>query len=295
MRSRFRERKILQGGTMQELRTVLEKHGFHFKKQFGQNFISDGNLLRSIVEASGITKDTTVVEIGCGAGTLTRALAEAAKKVYAFDIDRDLQPVLAETLSGLDNVEVIFRDFNKLDLKEFEKEIEEYTVVANLPYYITTPLVTKLLEESEKVQGLSIMVQEEVAERFCAKENTAEYGSITAAIALKGSAKIVKRVSRNLFYPRPNVDSAVVKIEFERGRVEVKDERAYRQAVKCAFLNRRKTLENNLVNFFKLTREQAKTILSEAGVEEKARGETLSPQRLARLADVLLDHGAIKL
>ncbi|MBR4942595.1 MAG: ribosomal RNA small subunit methyltransferase A [Clostridia bacterium] len=279
---------------MQELRVVLEKHGFHFKKQFGQNFISDGNLLRSIVEASGITKDTTVVEIGCGAGTLTRALAESAKQVYAFDIDRDLQPVLAETLAGLENVEVIFRDFNKLDLKEFEKEIEEYVVVANLPYYITTPLVTKLLEESEKVQGLSIMVQEEVAERFCAKEDTPEYGSITAAIALKGNAKIVKRVSRNLFYPRPNVDSAVVKIEFERGRVAVKDERAYRLAVKCAFLNRRKTLENNLVNFFKLNREQAKGILAEAGVDEKARGETLSPQRLAKLADALLEHGFIK-
>ena len=280
---------------MQELRSVLEKHGFHFKKQFGQNFISDGNLLRSIVEASGITSETTVVEIGCGAGTLTRAIAETAKKVYAFDIDRDLQPVLAETLSGLENVEVIFRDFNKLNLKEFEKEIEEYTVVANLPYYITTPLVTKLLEESDKVQGLSIMVQEEVAERFCAKEDTPEYGSITAAIALKGNAKIVKRVSRNLFYPRPNVDSAVVKIEFERGRIEVKDERAYRQTVKCAFLNRRKTLENNLVNYFSLTREQAKAILEEAGVEDKARGETLSPKRLAKLADVLLDHGAIKL
>ncbi|MBQ8229707.1 MAG: ribosomal RNA small subunit methyltransferase A [Clostridia bacterium] len=280
---------------MQELRTVLEKHGFHFKKQFGQNFISDTNLLRSIVEASGITKDTTVVEIGCGAGTLTRALAEAANKVYAFDIDRDLQPVLAETLAGLDNVEVIFRDFNKIDLKAFEKEIGEYTVVANLPYYITTPLVTKLLEESDKVQGLSIMVQEEVAERFCAKEDTPEYGSITAAIALKGNAKIVKRVSRNLFYPRPNVDSAVVKIDFERGRVSVKDERAYRQTVKCAFLNRRKTLENNLVNSFKLTRDTAKSVLAEAGIDEKARGETLSPQRLARLSDVLLDIGAIKL
>ena len=291
----FRGRKTFQGETMQELRVVLEKHGFHFKKQFGQNFISDGNLLRSIVEASGITKDTTVVEIGCGAGTLTRALAEAAKKVYAFDIDRDLQPVLAETLAGLENVEVIFRDFNKLDLKEFEQEIEEYTVVANLPYYITTPLVTKLLEESDKVQGLSIMVQEEVAERFCAKENTPEYGSITAAIALKGNAKIVKRVSRNLFYPRPNVDSAVVKIEFERDRIKVKDEKAYRQTVKCAFLNRRKTLENNLVNFFNLSREQAKEILQEAGVEEKARGETLSPERLAKLSDVLLDKNAIKL
>lgn len=280
---------------MQDLRLVLEKHGFHFKKQFGQNFISDTNLLRSIVEASGIDKDTTVVEIGCGAGTLTRALAEAAKKVYAFDIDRDLQPVLAETLAGLDNVEVIFRDFNKLSLKEFEREVEEYVVVANLPYYITTPLVTKLLEESDKVQGLSIMVQEEVAERFCAKENTPEYGSITAAIALKGRARIVKRVSRNLFYPRPNVDSAVVKIEFERGRIAVKDERAYRQTVKCAFLNRRKTLENNLVNFFKLTREQAKEILAEAGVEDKARGETLSPERLAKLADVLSERGAIAL
>lgn len=279
---------------MQDLRSVLEKHGFHFKKQFGQNFISDGNLLRSIVEASGITKETTVVEIGCGAGTLTRALAESAKKVYAFDIDTDLQPVLAETLSGLENVEVIFRDFNKMDLREFEKEIEEYTVVANLPYYITTPLVTKLLEESDKVQGLSIMVQEEVAERFCAKENTPEYGSITAGIALKGEAKIVKRVSRNLFYPRPNVDSAVVKIEFQRGRVAVKDEKAYRQTVKCAFLNRRKTLENNLVNFFKLTREQAKMVLAEAGVEEKARGETLSPWALAKLADTLLDNGFIK-
>jgi len=291
----FVNAKFYKEKGMQELRSVLEKHGFHFKKQFGQNFISDGNLLRSIVEASGITKDTTVVEIGCGAGTLTRALAESAKQVYAFDIDRDLQPVLAETLAGLDNVEVIFRDFNKLDLKEFEKEIEEYTVVANLPYYITTPLVTKLLEESDKVQGLSIMVQEEVAERFCAKEDTAEYGSITAAIALKGSAKIVKRVSRNLFYPRPNVDSAVVKIEFERGRIEVKDERAYRQTVKCAFLNRRKTLENNLVNFFKLSREQAKAALADAGVDEKARGETLSPQRLAKLSDVLLDMGAMQL
>ena len=276
-----------------ELRAVLQKHGFQFKKQFGQNFISDTNLLKSIVEASGIDENTTVVEIGCGAGTLTRAIAESAKKVYAFDIDTALKPVLAETLAGLENVEAIFRDFNKINLKEFEAEIGEYTVVANLPYYITTPLVTKLLEESDNVQGISIMVQEEVAERFCAKEDTPEYGSITAAIALKGEAKIVKRVSRNLFYPRPNVDSAVVKITFQRGRVAVKDEKAYRQTVKCAFLNRRKTLENNLVNFFNVSRETAKKILSEAGVDEKARGETLSPQRLARLADCLVDNGIL--
>ena len=275
---------------MSELKTVLEKHGFHFKKQFGQNFLSDTNLLDSIVSASGIDENTTVVEIGCGAGTLTRAISEKAKKVYAFDIDKDLQPVLAETLKGCDNVEVIFRDFNKINLKEFEKEIGEYSVVANLPYYITTPLVAKFLEESEKVQSLSIMVQEEVAERFCAKEDTPEYGSITASIALKGEAKIVKRVSRNLFMPRPNVDSAVVKIDFQRGRISVKDEKAYRQTVKCAFLNRRKTLENNLVNFFKVSRETAKKILAEAGVDEKARGETLSPERLARLADCIVEN-----
>lgn len=278
---------------MSELRAILEKHGFQTKKQFGQNFLSDGNLLDSIVVASGVDEQTTVVEIGCGAGTLTRAIAKRAKKVYAFDIDTKLQPVLAETLAGLENVEVIFRDFNKIDLKKLEEEIGEYTVVANLPYYITTPLVTKLLEEGEKVQGVSIMVQEEVAERFCAKENTPEYGAITVAIALKGKAKIVKRVSRNMFYPRPNVDSAVVKIDFERGRISVKSEKAYRQTVKCAFLNRRKTLENNLVNFFKIPRETAKKILAQAGVDEKARGETLSPERLAVLSDALIENGIL--
>ena len=251
-------------------------------------------MLTSIVSAAGVDENKTVVEIGCGAGTLTRAIATRAKKVYAFDIDKDLQPVLAETLAGLENVEVIFRDFNKINLKEFEDEIGEYIVVANLPYYITTPLVAKFLEESEKVQGLSIMVQEEVAERFCAKENTPEYGAITAAIALKGEAKIVKRVPRTMFMPRPNVDSAVVRIDFDRGRIKVKSEKAYRQTVKCAFLNRRKTLENNLVNFFSLTREQAKEVLAVAGIEEKARGETLSPARLALLSDILIENEFIK-
>ena len=275
---------------MEDLRTVLTKHGFRFKKQFGQNFISDTNLLKSIVSASGVTKDTTVVEIGCGAGTLTRALAESAKRVYAFDIAADLKPVLEETLAGVENVEVIFRDFHKLDLKEFEKEIGAYRVVANLPYYITTPLIAKLLDESELCEGVSVMVQEEVAERFCAKENTPEYGAITAGIALKGTAKIVKRVPRTLFYPRPNVDSAVVKIEFERDRLPVKDRKMYRDKVRCAFLNRRKTLQNNLMISFSLSREQAKEVLQKAGVDEKARGETLSPERLAALSDILWEY-----
>ena len=161
---------------------------------------------------------------------------------------------------------------------------------ANLPYYITTPLIAKLLDESELCEGVSVMVQEEVAERFCAKENTPEYGAITAGIALKGTAKIVKRVPRTLFYPRPNVDSAVVKIEFERDRLPVKDRKMYRDTVRCAFLNRRKTLQNNLMISFSLSREQAKEVLQKAGVDEKARGETLSPERLAALSDILWEY-----
>ncbi len=278
-----------------DLRSILEKHGFQFKKQFGQNFLTDTNLLDSIVAASGIDENATVVEIGCGAGTLTRAIAQRAKKVYAFDVDVKLQPVLAETLAGLENVEVIFQDFNKLDLQAFEKEIGEYSVVANLPYYITTPLVTKLLEESNLVQSASIMVQEEVANRFCAKEDTADYGSITAAIALKGNAKIIKRVPRTMFMPRPNVDSAVVKIDFCRGRIPVLSEKAYRQTVRCAFLNRRKTLENNLINCFNVSRETAKEILSVVGIDEKARGETLSPERLAALSDELTKRKIVQI
>lgn len=274
---------------MENLRGILEKYGFRFKKQLGQNFLSDVNLLRSIASEAG-ADGKTAVEIGCGAGTLTRALAERAEKVYAFDVDTNLKPVLEETLSGCENVEVIFRDFLKIDLKAFEKETGPYLVVANLPYYITTPLVGKLLDESEKCLGFSVMVQEEVAERFCAEAGTPEYGAITAAIALKGKARIARRVPRTMFWPRPNVDSAVVKVEFERGRLGVKSEEMYRKAVRCAFSGRRKTLENNLVNTFSLSRERAKEILRLADIDEKARGETLSPERFARLSDVLSEE-----
>ena len=151
-----------------KVKDVLLSQGFKFKKQFGQNFITDTNLLASIVEGAGADKDTTVVEIGCGAGTLTRAIAERAKNVTAFEIDRDLEPVLAVTLAGVDNAEVIFRDFSKVDMTSFERDMPPYIVIANLPYYITTPLVMKFIEQSEKCRSLTVMVQEEVAERFCA-------------------------------------------------------------------------------------------------------------------------------
>ncbi len=275
---------------MEKIRDVLKKHGFTFKKSLGQNFLTDENLLDSIAEAAGIGKSDTVVEIGCGAGTLTRALSKLAGRVYAYEIDRDLRPVLAETLAGCENTEVIFRDFSKENLGELYREIGEYTVVANLPYYVTTPIVTRLLEEGAGVRGVCVMVQQEVAERFAAKEDTPEYGAITAAIALRGTAKIVKTVSRNMFYPAPNVDSAVVKIDFTENALPVKDKDMYRKTVRCAFLNRRKTLENNLMKSFSLSRETAAEILNRAGVEEKARGETLSPKRLAALSDILCEY-----
>ena len=273
---------------MEKIRDVLKKHGFTFKKSLGQNFLTDENLLDSIAEAAGIGKSDTVVEIGCGAGTLTRALSKLAGRVYAYEIDRDLRPVLAETLAGCENTEVIFRDFSKENLGELYREIGEYTVVANLPYYVT--IVTRLLEEGAGVRGVCVMVQQEVAERFAAKEDTPEYGAITAAIALRGTAKIVKKVGRNMFYPAPNVDSAVVKIDFTENALPVKDKDMYRKTVRCAFLNRRKTLENNLMKSFSLSRETAAEILNRAGVEEKARGETLSPKRLAALSDILCEY-----
>ena len=277
---------------MENLREVLARHGFSFKKQFGQNFISDTNLLESIASLAGVDQDATVLEIGCGAGTLTRALAAKAGRVIAYEIDKKLQPVLAETLAGVDNAEVVFRDFLRQDMAELESKLPPYTVVANLPYYITTPLVTKFLDEAHKAKALVVMVQDDVARRFCAREGTPDYGAITAAIARRASAEIVKSVPRRMFFPVPNVDSAVVRLTFAEGRIPVRDAATYRATVRAAFLSRRKTLENNLMQAFSLPREEARDILRRAGVPDKARGETLSPHALAALADLLYERSS---
>ena len=275
---------------MEAIKTILQKYGFSFKKQFGQNFITDSNLLKSIVACANLDQNSEVLEIGCGAGTLTREIAAVAKHVTAFEIDEKLRPVLQETLADFPNASVVFKDFLKADLKEFEQSRSKYSVIANLPYYITSPLVMRFVEEAEKVQELIIMVQDDVAKRFCAEENTPEYGAITAAIARRASAEIVKYVPRTLFYPVPNVDSAVVKLTFEKNRIPVKDAKTYKDTVRAAFLSRRKTLENNLVNAFSLSRETAREMLRLADIPEKARGETLSPQKLALLSDILFDY-----
>ena len=275
---------------MENLREILQRHGFRFQKQFGQNFLSDANFLRSLVAAAGVGGNTTVLEIGCGAGTLTRELAAAAKRVIGFEIDRALRPVLAETLADCPNAEVRFADFLKTDLSALEAELGEYAVVANLPYYITSPLVMRFVEEAQKVRSLTVMVQDDVARRFCARENTPDYGAITAAIARRASARIVKAVPRAMFFPVPNVDSAVVQLTFEEGRIPVLDAKCYRDTVRAAFLSRRKTLENNLMQAFSLSRERAQAVLAAAGVPDKARGESLSPQTLAKLSDLLFEE-----
>ena len=270
---------------------VLASQGFKFKKQFGQNFITDQNLLASIVEGAGADKNSTVVEIGCGAGTLTKAIAARAKSVVAFEIDRELAPVLAVTLAGVDNAEVVFRDFSRVNMEEFERTMPPYIVIANLPYYITTPLVMQFIERSKKCLSLTVMVQEEVAERFCAQAGTAEYGAVTANIALRGVCKIVRRVPRTMFYPRPNVDSAVVRIDIAEGNVRVKDAALYKKVVRAAFASRRKTFENNLMQMFGISRAAAGAALSACGHDAKVRGEQLSPNQFAALADYFFEEG----
>lgn len=266
---------------------VLKGNNFSFKKQYGQNFIYDDDLLSAIVDGAGVDKDTTVIEIGCGAGTLTRQIAKKAKMVYGYEIDKTLQPVLAKTLAGVENAEIIFGDFTRLRLGELEKSLPEYVVVANLPYYITTPLIMTFIENSKKCRSLTVMVQEEVALRLCAKAGTPDYGAITANIALRGTSRIIMKVGRERFHPSPNVDSAVVRIDLGDTRGDVSDVTLYKKCVQAAFGSRRKTLENNLVNAFKLTREQAKKLMQDSDIAEGVRGEVLSPEDFARLSDNL--------
>ena len=266
---------------------VIAGSGFTFKKKFGQNFISDTALLDRIVDGAGVDKDTTVIEIGCGAGTLTRALAGKARYVYGYEIDTSLKPVLAKTLAGVDNAEIIFKDFTRVRIDELEKTMPPYKVVANLPYYITTPLIMQLVENSQKCLSLTVMVQEEVALRLCAKPDTPDYGAITANVALRGECRIIERVGREKFTPSPNVDSAVVRIDLRPCRLTVDDTALYKKVVRAAFSSRRKTLENNLMNGFALSRESAKALIASCGFAEGVRGETLSPEQFASLANAV--------
>lgn len=269
---------------MEDIKSILRSEGFNFKKSLGQNFITDTKLLSEIVKRAEVGSGDTVVEIGCGAGTLTRAIAASAKKVVAFELDRALKPVLERTLQGVENAEVVFEDFLKCDLKKLEGKLGAYKVVANIPYYVTTPLITKIFDGAKDCESLTLMVQDEVAKRLCARENTPDYGAITAYIALRARAEYIIKVPKEKFIPSPKVDSAVVKMTFEDGRLGDVDCEMYKKAMRAAFSARRKTLENNLVSSFGLTRERAQAVLSDCGIDLKARGETLSPLTFAALA-----------
>ena len=270
------------------IKDIIRGVDFHFNKALGQNFITDANLLDAIVADSGINGDDTVVEIGTGAGTLTRAIAKVAKKVYSFEVDRNLQPVLALSLQGVDNAEVVFRDILKMKDDELKSVVgDSFKVVANLPYYITTPLAMRFIESSLDVKSVTIMVQKEVALRFVAKPNTADYSAITLAIEMAGNAQITRNVSRNMFFPSPNVDSAVVRIDIDRTKLDGENALLLHKLVRSSFAMRRKTLANNLSVAFQIDKQEAGKLIEEAGFSPMVRGEALSLDDYKKLTKTL--------
>ena len=240
---------------------------FVFKKKYGQNFISDANLLRAIANDAGVDEKSEVLEIGAGAGSLTEVLSEMAKKVVSFEIDKDLEEKLLGL--GLKNVEFVFDDFMNFSMPEIEKMFDgKFKVVANLPYYITTPIIFKLLENGQKVESLTIMVQKEVAEKFCSTVGDGDYGIPTVMTQFYGGAKITRIVKRQMFYPVPNVDSAVLHIDIDREKFPNVDRKKFSKFVKVCFSMRRKTLLNNLGTTF--DKQKLKQILDEKTLARRA-------------------------
>lgn len=274
-----------------EIKEILKKHGFVFKKNLGQNFLTEGSLLRAIVRDAGVTSDDVVVEIGTGAGTLTTALASVCAKVYTFDVDEALKPVLKETLAGLNNVSINFEDVLKLSDERISEitEGKPFKVVANIPYYVTTPLIMRFLESTLPVESLTLMVQKEVAERLVAEPDTEQYGAITLAVELRGNASVTRIVDRRLFHPVPKVDSAVVRIDIDKNKVTVKDFDLLVKLIKAGFGMRRKTLANNVEVSLGIPKEDFKKLLSDNGYSPSVRGEALSLKDYVVLADAISD------
>lgn len=269
---------------------ILNKHNFKFNKAFGQNFIFDKNFLNSLVDGI-VDNNSTVLEIGPGAGTLTSILCEKAKKVVSYEIDKNLEPILKENLSNFNNVEIVFQDIMKANLSEIEEKLnDDYIMVANLPYYITTPIIFKFLENATRLKSMTIMVQLEVAERLVASPGSKDYGAITPAIDYRANAKIIKKVPRTMFTPAPNVDSAFVKIDFVENKYNILDNKTLDLVIKSAFAMRRKTLENNLKSSFGLPSETVSKIISNAGLSSGLRGETLTTKQLVDLANSLYNE-----
>ena len=272
---------------------IIQKHGFMFQKKFGQNFLIDTRVLEKIVAAAGVTKDDCVLEIGPGIGTLTQYLAEAAGRVIAVEIDRNLIPILEETLAEHENVTVVNQDILKTDIKGLADAYHggrPLKVVANLPYYITTPIVMSLLEGEDLVDSITVMVQKEVAERMMEGPGSKEYGALSLAVQYYARPEIVANVPPNCFIPRPNVGSAVIRLtKHETPPVQVKDPKKMFQLIRASFNQRRKTLPNGIGNAPELpyAREQAAAALEKMGLSPAVRGEALSLSQFAELADLL--------
>ena len=280
-------------GNRKSTAEIIEKYHFSFQKKFGQNFLVDSSILDRIIESAQITKEDCVLEIGPGIGTMTQRLAEEAGAVVAVEIDKNLLPVLEDTLSAYENVTVINADILKLDLNRIVKEHNggrPVKVVANLPYYITTPIIMALFEKKVPLHSVTIMVQKEVADRMRVGPGTKDYGALSLAVQYYAKPEIVTKVPAGCFMPKPNVDSAVIRLtRYEKPPVEVEDEAWLFAVIRASFNQRRKTLANGLANagYPGIGRRQVEEVLSAMGLAAAVRGETLTLEQFAELSDRL--------
>ncbi|AXI07535.1 16S rRNA (adenine(1518)-N(6)/adenine(1519)-N(6))-dimethyltransferase RsmA [Oceanobacillus sp. 143] len=278
--------------TPSQTKEILKKHKFSFKKSLGQNFLVDVNVLENIVKNAGVSKESAAIEIGPGIGALTEQLAIHADKVVAFEIDGRLIPILKDTLSGYENVQLIHQDILKADVAKVVEEnfdsSQEVHIVANLPYYITTPILMKLIRDRLPVTSITVMIQKEVADRMAAKPNTKSYGSLTIAIQYYTNAEVVMNVPKTVFMPQPNVDSSILKLVLrDEPPVQVDNEDFFFRIVQASFAQRRKTLRNNLTSHLgdQYDKEKISEILETAGIDGGRRGESLDMGEFAVLAN----------
>ena len=282
-------------GTPSATKEIINKYSFAFQKKFGQNFLIDSNVLESIIRGAEITKDDFVLEIGPGIGTMTQYLCEAARQVVAVEIDKMLIPIWEDTLSEYDNVEVINQDVLKVDIKSLAEEKNNgkpIKVVANLPYYITTPIIMGLFESGVPIDSITIMVQKEVADRMQTGPGSKDYGALSLAVQYYATAKVILNVSATCFMPRPNVDSAVIKLtRHKEPTVNVADEKLMFKIIRASFNQRRKTLVNGLKNSPELSfsKEQIVKAIEKIGKPETIRGEALTLEEFAELANAFTE------
>lgn len=280
-------------GNAQNTIEILRKYNFRFQKKFGQNFLIDTHVLEKIIASAGITKEDFVLEIGPGIGTMTQYLCENARQVMAVEIDQNLIPILKDTLSEYDNVTVVNGDILKLDIAKVADEYNQgrpIKVVANLPYYITTPIIMELLENQVPLESITVMVQKEVAERMQSGPGTKEYGALSLAVQYYSRAEIVANVPPNCFMPRPNVGSAVIRLTCHKQQpVQVEDEKLMFRLIRASFNQRRKTLQNGLSNDggLHISKEEAAQAIAALGVSPTIRGEALSLEQFAQLSNIV--------